>query len=172
MTVDQAIVALATFLQPLMPAGTQIVRAQANRVPQPEPPCIVLTEINRVSLSTTRVTDTVAAQVMSSAHTMPARLDIQMDFYDGQAAEMCTIAQTMLRSGYATSSAAWPAGVKPLYCNEGLQSPLITGEQQYESRWTLTASLQYNAPVPVTREYFDTVGTVGVIPADVVYPVE
>ena len=168
MTVDQVIVALATFLQPLMPVGTQIVRAQANRVPQPEPPCIVLTEINRVSLSTTRVQDAET----SGTYTMPARLDIQMDFYDGQAAEMCTTAQTMLRSGYATASAAWPAGVKPLYCNEGLQSPLITGEQQYESRWTLTASLQYNAPITVARETFDTVGIVGVIPADVVYPVE
>lgn len=195
MTVDQAIVALADFLQPLMPAGTQIVRAQANRVPQPEPPCIVLTEINRVSMSTTRVTDTVGdvqvpvaygpepvlqgteqvtqpVSMLYSAHTMPARLDIQMDFYDGQAAEMCTIAQTMLRSGYATASAVWPEGVKPLYCNEGLQAPLITGEQQYESRWTLTASLQYNAPVTVTREYFNTVGSVTTTPADVVYPVE
>lgn len=172
MTVDNAIAALANFLQPLMPAGTAIVRAQANRVPQPPAPCIVLTEINRVSLSTTRVTDTVTAQVMSSAHTMPARLDIQMDFYDGQAAEMCTTAQTMLRSGYAVASPVWPSGISPLYCNEGLQSPLITGEQQYESRWTLTVSLQYNAPVTVTREYFDTVGSVTATPADVVYPVE
>lgn len=172
MTVDNAIAALADFLQPLMPVGTTIVRAQANRVPQPPAPCIVLTEINRVSLSTTRVTNSVAAQVMSSEHVMPARLDIQMDFYDGQAAEMCTIAQTMLRSAYAVESDTWPAGITPLYCNEGLQSPLITGEQQYESRWTLTVSLQYNAPVTVTRQYFDTLGTVETLPADVIYPVE
>lgn len=170
MTVDNAIVALADFLQPLMPVGTQIVRAQANRVPQPAAPCIVLTELMQVQLETTSVTYRgVAAQ---SDYVQPKRLDVQMDFYDGQAAEMCTIAQTILRSNYATSSAAWPDGVSPLYCNEGLQSPLITGEQQYESRWTLTVSLQYNAPVTVSQDYFDVVGEVGVIPADVVYPAE
>ena len=172
MTVDQAIAALADFLQPLMPAGTSIVRAQVNRVPMPNPPCVVLTEINRVSMSTTRVTNTLNVDVLDLEHVMPARLDIQMDFYAGQAAEMCTTAQTMIRSAYAAESDVWPDGIVPLYCNEGFQSPLITGEQQYESRWTLTVSLQYNAPVTVTMQYFDTLGTVETIPADIVYPVE
>ena len=44
-TVDNVIAALADFLDPLMPAGTKIVRAQVNRVAMPEPPCIVLTEM-------------------------------------------------------------------------------------------------------------------------------
>lgn len=170
MSVDAAIAGLADFLQPLMPPGTTIVRAQANRVPQPPAPCIVLTELLQVQLETTSAT--YRGGDAQTDYLQPKRLDVQMDFYDGDAASMCTIAQTLLRSNYATSSPAWPDGVKPLYCNEGLQSPLITGEQQYESRWTLTVSLQYNAPVTVSQDYFDVVGEVGVTPADVVYPAE
>lgn len=170
MTVDNAIAALADFLQPLMPAGTEIVRAQVNRVPQPAGPCVVLTELLQVQLETTTAQyNPVTGQ---AAYTQPKRLDVQMDFYDPSAAEMCTIAQTMLRSAYGVSSEVWPDGVSPLYCNDGVQAPLVTGEQQYESRWTMTVSLQYNAPVTVAQSYFDTVGDVGVIPGDVVYPAE
>lgn len=163
MTVDNAIAALADFLQPLMPTGTQIVRAQVNRVPLPEPPCIVMTELLLVDLSTVR--HAMDAGNSQMTYTTPKRLDIQLDFYDGQAAEMCNIAKTMLRSDYARDS--FPDGLAPLYCSDGVQAPLITGEQQYESRWTITASLQYNAGVTVAQEFFDTPGSSVAAPADI-----
>ncbi len=58
-TVDNVIDALADFLQPFV--GTaEIVRAQANRVPMPQGPCVVLTEWPRPapSVSTFKLTFT------------------------------------------------------------------------------------------------------------------
>lgn len=168
MTVDAAIVAIADFLTPFMPLGTEIIRGQTNDVPPPSSPFIELTEILQTQLSTTRIKNIPSNDTAS--YLMPARLDIQMDFYGKEAGDMCRIAQTMLRSLYAVEK--FPDGIKPLYCNEGIQAPLITGERQFETRWSLTLSLQYNAPTVIDQEFFDQVGQTGVIPADITTPVE
>lgn len=164
-TIDNVIAALADFLEPLMPAGVQIVRAQSNRVPMPPPPCIVLTEMGQYDLATTRNTYDINAGADFQRST---RIDVQVDFYDGQAGEMCNVAKTLLRSSYGPDN--FPDNIKPLYCSDGIQSPLITGEEQYEARWTMTTSMQYNPVINVNAEQFDTVGETSVIAADAFYP--
>lgn len=165
-TIDNVIAALADFMEPLMPAGTQIVRAQVNRVAMPEPPCIVLTEMGQYDLSTTRNTYDINTGADFQRST---RIDVQIDFYGVQAGEMCSTAKTLLHSSYGPDN--FPDNIKPLYCSDGIQSPLITGEEQYEARWTITASMQYNPIVNVAAEQFDSVGETSVIAADLLYPV-
>lgn len=165
-TIDNVIAALADFLEPLMPAGTQIVRAQTNRVAMPPPPCVVLTEMGQYDLSTTRATYDINTGANFHRST---RIDFQLDFYDGKAGEMCNTAKTLLRSTYGPEN--FPEGIKPLYCSDGIQSPLITGEEQYEARWTVTVSMQYNPVINVAAEQFDTVGETSVIAADLLNPV-
>ena len=63
------------------------------------------------------------------------------------------------------------ANIKPLYTSDGIQAPLITGEEQYEARWTITASMQYNPVINVAAEQFDAVGETSVIAADLLNPV-
>lgn len=161
-TVDQVIDALAAFLAPFMP-GAQIVRGQVNRVALPSNPCAVLTEILQVDLSVP-ATD---YQPLTDTATIygPSRIDVQIDFYGAQAGEFCKTIKTAFRSHWGF--AHFPANVKPLYTSDGVQSPLLTGEQQYESRWTLTASMQYNPTVTVPQEFADEVYLTSVIPADV-----
>jgi hypothetical protein len=43
-------------------------------------------------------------------------------------------------------------GIAPLYCDDGQEVPLVTGEEQYERRWALTMSLQYNPIVIVPQQ--------------------
>ena len=161
-TVDQVIDALADFLAPFVPAA-QIVRAQVNRVPMPSNPGIVLTELLQVDLSVP------ATDYQPTANTAtiygPSRIDVQIDFYGAQAGEFCKTAKTAFRSHWGFAN--FPAGIKPLYTSDGVQSPLLTGEQQYESRWTLTASMQYNPTVTVPQEFADEAYPTLVIPADV-----
>lgn len=161
-TVDQVIEALAAFLAPFMP-GAQIVRAQVNRVALPSNPCAVLTELLQVDLSVP-ATD---YQPLANTATIygPSRIDVQIDFYGAQAGEFCKTVKTAFRSHWGF--AHFPANIKPLYTSDGVQSPLVTGEQQYESRWTLTASMQYNPTVTVPQEFADVVYPSLVIPADV-----
>ena len=161
-TVDQVIDALKAFLAPFMP-GAQIVRAQVNRVALPSNPCAVLTELLQVDLSVP-ATD---YQPLANTATIygPSRIDVQIDFYGAQAGEFCKTVKTAFRSHWGF--AHFPANIKPLYTSDGIQSPLLTGEQQYESRWTLTASMQYNPTVTVPQEFADVAYPALVIPADV-----
>lgn len=164
-TVDQVIDALADFLAPFVP-GAQVVRAQVNRVAMPSNPGVVLTEMLQVDLSVP------ATEYQPDAGTAtiegPTRIDIQIDFYGEQAGEFCKTVKTAFRSHWGFSH--FPANIKPLYTSDGIQSPLTTGEQQYESRWTLTASLQYNPIVTVPQDFADVLTPNKVLPADVVAP--
>ena len=167
-TVDQVIDALAAFLAPFMP-GAQIVRGQVNRVALPSNPCAVLTEILQVDLSVphTEYQPPVDPDVDDGTATVygPSRIDVQIDFYGAQAGEFCKTVKTAFRSHWGF--AHFPAGIKPLYTSDGMQTPLLTGEQQYESRWTLTASMQYNPTVTVPQEFADDLAVAGITPADV-----
>ena len=164
-SVDQVIDALAAFLAPFVPGG-QIVRAQVNRVALPANPCAVLTELLQVDLSVPAT----EYQPLENTATIygPSRIDVQIDFYGAQAGEFCKTVKTAFRSHWGF--AHFPANIKPLYTSDGIQSPLTTGEQQYESRWTLTASLQYNPIVTVPQDFADVLTPNKVLPADVVAP--
>ena len=161
-TVDQVIEALAAFLAPFMP-GAQIVRAQVNRVALPSNPCAVLTELLQVDLSVPS-TDYQPTDNTATIYG-PSRIDVQIDFYGAQASEFCKTVKTAFRSDWGFTH--FPANIKPLYTSDGVQSPLVTGEQQYESRWTLTASMQYNPTVTVPQEFADEAYPTLVITADV-----
>ena len=163
--VDQVIDALADFLAPFVP-GAQVVRAQVNRVAMPSNPGVVLTEMLQVDLSVP------ATEYQPDASTAtikgPTRIDVQIDFYGEQASEFCKTVKTAFRSHWGFSH--FPANIKPLYTSDGIQAPLVTGEQQYESRWTLTASLQYNPIVTVPQDFADVLVPNKILPADVVAP--
>ena len=165
-TIDNVIAALADFLEPLMPAGTQIVRAQTNRVAMPPPPCIVLTEMIESDLSTAKND---YDMVTGASFQTSTQVNVQIDFYDPRSGDMCKTTKTLLRSSYGPDN--FPDNIKPLYCSDGIQAPLITGEEQYEARWTITASMQYNPVINVAAEQFDTVGETSVIAADLLNPV-
>lgn len=168
MNIDAAVVAVADFLQPLMPVGTQIVRGQVNDVPTPMPPSIVITEIGQPQYTTTRKQP--IAIDGTQTYVMPVQLRFQLDFYGWGGGEMSNITTTMIRSIYPEGR--FPEGVKPLYCTDAFQSPLMTGEKQFEARWTQELYVQYNAPVTVNQEFFNTVGETSVEPANVINPVE
>jgi hypothetical protein len=160
-SVDQVIDALAAFLAPFTP-GAEVVRGQVNRVPMPASPCVILTEILQSDLSvpaTEYQPDDDTATIYG-----PAQINIQIDFYGAPAGEFCKTVKTAFRSQWGF--AAFPANIKPLYTSDGMQSPLTTGEQQYESRWTLTASLQYNPIVTVPQDFADTLTPVVKAPPD------
>lgn len=166
-TVDQVIDALAAVLAPFVPG--QIVRGQVNRVALPSNPCCVLTEIMQVDLSIPSAdyrppTDPIPA-IGTATLVGPTRIDVQADFYGAQAGEYCKAAMMVFRSFWGFDQ--FPANIKPLYTSDGHQAPLTTGEQQYESRWTLTVSMQYNPTVTVPQDFADVATPNRPIPADV-----
>lgn len=162
-TVDTVIDALGDFLEPFVD-GAEIVRAQVNRVSMPPLPCVVLTELFHIDLRVpSQDYDEVNDEALLSASN---RLDIQVDFYGESAGDYCRSVETAFRTMWGFDQ--FPAGIKPLYTSDGIQSPLISGEQQYVSRWTLTVSVQYNPVVAVPQEFAEE-ATATTIAADVLY---
>lgn len=165
-TIDQIIDALAAYLTPLC-YGAEIIRAQVNRVPMSPDPCVVLTELLQVDLETPVITYGEDGELQIMNIKGPKRVDVQIDFYGPDSGNMCTTVKTVYRTEYTTSQ--FGDGIKPLYCDDGRQTPLVTGEKQWESRWTLTASLQYNPVVEIPQEAAEALTAEGVIAADVIY---
>lgn len=162
-TVDNVIDALTDFLQPFV-SGADIIRAQVNRVPMPSLPCVVLTELFHVDLRVpSQDYDVLNDEVDLSASN---RIDIQVDFYGDSAGDYCRSVETAFRTMWGFDM--FPAGIKPLYTSDGIQSPLVSGEQQYISRWTLTVSMQYNPIVSVPQQFAEELAAT-TIAADVLY---
>lgn len=144
---DQVIDALGDFMTPFMRGGT-IVRGQINRVPLPQVPTAVLTELLQIDLSTPWE-DYDAANQQSNI-TGPTRIDVQIDIYGELSSDICQALRSAFRTGYGFNT--FPPNIKPLYMSDGFQSPLVSGENQYLNQWTLTAYLQYNPVTTVPQE--------------------
>jgi len=143
--IDEVIDALGDFVD-LFVDGAEVVRAQVNRVPMPLDNCVVLTELFGVSLSR-------PSQIFSEGQIDikdRTRVDVQIDFYGVNSADFCKAVQSAFQTSYGYDN--FPDTVKPLYTSDGIQAPLVSGEQQWVSRWTLTVSLQYNPVVTAPQD--------------------
>lgn len=163
-TVDRIIETLGGFIAPFVPGG-QVIRAQVNRVPMPSNPCVILTELFQRDLQVSYSEPDPVNNVVTIKGSRG--IDIQIDFYGASAGDYCTATKLALRSDWGWTQ--FPADIKPLDTSDGIQSPLITGEEQWESRWTLTAKLQYNPDVEVPQQFADEANVTGLIAADVLY---
>ena len=162
-TIDQVIDALAAFILPFLGTGGQTIRGQQNRVALPNPPVAVLTELGQFDLNFPYMdfTNLAAGTADIDAST---RIDVQVDIYGPLAGSQCKAVKSAFRSEYGFN--AFPAYVKPLYTDDGREIPLITGEQQYERRWTLTATMQYNPTVTVPQQSADVLSVHEIIDAN------
>lgn len=149
--IDSVIEALGAFIQPFVGSGTQIIRAQVNRVAPPIGSFVELTELFMGDIEYPRNWYDTTNQQRNIIG--PKRIDIQADFYGMQSGDWCSAVKTALRTAYGV--AQFPAGIAPLYTDDGREAPLITGEQQYERRWILTCVLQFNPIVIVPEQSAD-----------------
>ena len=163
-TIDTIMDKLVIFLTPFL-SGVSIVRAQVNRTSMPPNPCVVLTELLQVDIHIPWRDYQPPILVSTSTIHAPARIDVQMDFYGALAGEYAKTIKSVFRSDYAFDT--FPSDIKPLYTSDAIQAPLITGEQQYESRWTITTSLQYNPTITLPQQFADEAKITGFVDVDV-----
>lgn len=146
--VDAVCGAIGAFLQPFVGADTPIVRAYDNRVASPKSPYVELTELLQLDLETPSATHDGTNQ--QTALTSPTHIDVQIDFVGPSAGDQCKAVKGIVRSPYAV--AQFPVGIAPLYCDDGHNTTMVTGEQQYDYRWTLTLTCQYNPIVYIPQQ--------------------
>lgn len=82
------------------------------------------------------------------------KMRLQVDFYGAASGDWATMFTTLWRD--ETACLALEPTADPLYTNDPLLAPLDDSEQQYESRWTVEAFLQYNPVTTVPMQFADT----------------
>lgn len=161
-TIDQAIDALASYIA--LFTQSPIIRGNVNRTAMPLGSFVELTEVSDISINKPiEIINNDSTETISEH----LRLDVQIDFFGWDLSEAAKAFHASFRTIWATTQ--FPDWISPLYCNNPMKMPIENAENQYEQRWTMTASLQYNPDVIVTQESFINVGDAGVIPADVIY---
>ena len=160
---SDVLTALRSFIVGLIPS-VEVVRGLGNRVPMPPAPFIAITTILQKRLATNVDTYNAEQQQMSQAD---MQVDVQIDCYGPNSLSWATILAILLRDPYGCDQLS--PNCQPLYADEPRMMPLIDAEQQYEERWMLQASLQYNPVVTITQQSA-TVANVELIEIDEAYP--
>lgn len=146
LTDDDVFTALRSFILLLLPT-VEVVQTQDNGVPMPVNPFITMNNVGKKRLATN--TDTIADAATMDILT-PTQFTIQVDCYGPESGDWAAMIQSTFRDGYATDN--FPANIQPLYADDPIQIPLITGEQQFLQRWKLQAVMQYNPVISVPQQ--------------------
>jgi hypothetical protein len=173
----QALTVLRDFILAILPPGTEVVRGQINRVPEPQSASFaIFIPLLRERLETTITSYLDNGKGMNRSDLQPTQLTVQVDFHGPVAGDNAQTFTTLFRSDYGTTAFAQdtsfpgsPVDVTPLYTSDPRQMPFISGESQYEERWTIDAVMQIN-PIIGTVIQSATAVTVGIIEVDATYP--
>jgi len=116
------------------------------------------------NIDTWDATDPAPTAITSETHWKER---IQVDFYGAAAGDWSRVFAGLWKD--ETACLALEPVCDPLYAHDPLLAPLDDSEQQYESRWTVEAFLQYNPVVSVPMQFADTL-EVTLINVDEAYP--
>lgn len=103
----------------------------------------------------------------------PTEIDVQLDIHSAslsRAGDMATTVSTLFRDDRATTFFADYPGIAPLFADDPRQVPFINAENQWESRWIVTACLQINSTIVLPQQFADQL-QVTLKPVDVIIPV-
>ena len=153
--------ALVVFFNTFLPVGTEVVQAQDNQVSMPKGGFVAMNNIGMDRLSFN--IDNYQSVVQGKTVLTPTKYSMQLDFYGPSSQIWAVETMALFRDEYATE--IFPPNIQPLYADDPIQIPLIDGEAQYEQRWKLVASLQYN-PTLSTQQQSTQAVDIGLAPID------
>lgn len=145
--------ALRTFLLTLV--SCPVLRSQQNRAAMPTGDFILITGLGAVGLSTDKEAFAAGtANPGSATHTRSTRWDVQLDCYGPSAADMAALIATTFRTDYAAQQLKLaPVEIAPLYADDPRQMTIVNSENQYENRWIVGLSLQFNPVVTLPQDF-------------------
>lgn len=164
----QVFTALRTFLLSLAPSGAEVIRGQDNLVSMPKGNFATMTSTQMVRLATNIPTYSPLTGTGQKTVETKFRYLIQTDFYGPNSQPWAVQAKSLFRDDYAIEM--FPDNIVPLFSDDAIQIPLIDGEQQYEQRWKLQMSLEYQ-PIITMDQDFATSLVATIKEVDAYYPV-
>ena len=167
----QALTLLRGFLLQVLPAGTEVVLGQANRVPEPTGDnfvCVIPHGLKRLSTTVVTWSNETSPFPTVQAYLQDVGLMMQLQAFGEGSTDNVNIITTLLRSPYGVEFFAG-SGIVPLWCDDGQQIPFISAEDQYADRWIVEALLQMNISLTVPQQ-FATSADVGIFNVDATWP--
>jgi hypothetical protein len=171
-TEDEVFTALRAFLVSVLPAGVEVIQGQDNRVPEPRAASYVtMTPLRIPQLSSaTEDLDTLGLNLtVTQSSEFVVQLDVHGTGATPSASDNAGIITVMFRSGYGTDFFDATPAISPLYCSDPRQAPFMSGEQQYEDRYVVEASLQVNYSITNPAQSAQTL-TVGIVDVETTAP--
>ena len=157
--------AFVTFFKTFIPSTTEIIQQQDNRVPMPKGAFIAMNNngMDRLSFNVDTYDPVTQGKFMLSSMIY----EVQLDFYGTLAQSWAAETVTLFRDEYATE--IFPANIQPLYADDPVQIPLVSGESQYIQRWRLAARVQYKPTVSTSQQSM-LAAEIGLAPIDQTFP--
>lgn len=151
---DALFVKLRAFVLAVVPAGTECVKGQENRVPQPLGDHVVITSLfeRRLRTNVSTYDDDGSAGGFRNVE-QGTEIHFQFDSYGPAATDNAARLSTLFRDEYGVAALA--PTLSPLYIDDGRLIPLISGEEQYVRRVSQTAVCQYNPVTSIPQQFAD-----------------
>lgn len=143
---DSIFIAVRAFILSLI--DCEVVQGLGNRVPTPKGGYIAITAGRQTRLSTNVSSDN---GVDTRSVLKATAYALQIDCYGPLSSDWATIIETMWRDPYGCNALA--PDMAPLYCDDPTNLPLVDGEDEYEQRWMISATMQFNPVVTVVQEF-------------------
>ena len=163
---------LGSFLTSILPVGTPVLRAQANRAAETAfPNFVMMTPVlrNKLGMNWTAFSDGYPNNPQVQTNLNPTDVQIQLDIHGPLAADNTQIITTMFWSGWACDQfAAAGFDITPLFNDDPHEVPYMNDQQQIEMRWVTTLHMQVNAVATVTQQFAAQLA-VGVISVEATY---
>lgn len=160
-TVDEVVDAVADYLS--LFTSSIIIRGNVNRTSMPDGSFIALTELSTKALVKPIETYDEYFENINEHN----QIDIRADFYGWELANTIRAVHNSFRTLWSTQQ--FPSNIVPLFCSEPIKLSYENAEDQYEQRWFMTISLQFNPSITVPQLSFSKVGETVCRP-DVLYP--
>jgi len=144
-TKSQLFALLRAWFLTLLDPAIEVVQGQDNRVPMPKGQFVVITP-GRSQQMASPVMDYEDETVDVSQST---GWTISVDCYGKDSGNFARVLSMALRTPMACE--AMP-GIAPLYADDAVQFPLVSGEAQYVERWRFDSVLHYNPTITLAQQ--------------------
>lgn len=127
-----------------------------------------------VGTYTISTSQNVASGMIASGDTQfvqPTQITVQVDVHGPNSSDNAQVISTLFRDAYTFDALGGNAGIIcPLYADDPKEVPFMNAEQQFETRWIVTALFQANQTVTVTGQQFATQVTIPLHPVPEIVP--
>lgn len=173
-TQEAVFAGIAAWLAQLLPvAPNLIVQGAEDLVPEPGAApgtsSVVMTLIGQATLARGQATYTPAPNG-TETRTRPMDYQVQLDFYGHESGDLAAAAHMLWQEGQGIDLLRQLLpGCSPLWSDPPRMAPLVTGEQAYERRFTMTVHLQVPQGFTLPQGFPSTL-TSAIISVEAAYP--